>query len=49
MPVTHLVDAMESVVVDVGDAGDFAVAVAALLGFAGLAVAMAAVGVGRVG
>jgi ABC-2 type transport system permease protein len=47
MPITHLIDAMEYVVLDVGDAGDFAVAVGALLGFATLAVAVAAAVVRR--
>jgi ABC-2 type transport system permease protein len=49
LPVTHLVDAMEYVVVDVGDASDFAVAAGALLGFATIAVLLAAVGIRRAG
>lgn len=49
MPVTHLIDAMEYVVLDVGDAGDFAVATLALLGFATVAVLLAALGVSRAG
>lgn len=47
MPITHLVDAMEYVVLDVGDVGDFAVAVGALAAFAGIAVVLAAVVIRR--
>ena len=48
-PVTHLVDAMEYVVLDRGDPGDFAVAVAALVGLAALSVVLAVLGVRRAG
>ena len=48
-PVTHLVDAMEYVVLDRGTPGDFAVAVAALVGLAIISVLLAVVGVRRAG
>ncbi|MFB6151245.1 MAG: ABC transporter permease [Haloarculaceae archaeon] len=41
MPITYLIDAMEYVVLDRGTAGEFGVAVAALVGFAALALAVA--------
>lgn len=49
MPVTHLIDAMEYVVLGVGDEGDLLVAVGALLAFATLAVAVATLVVRRSG
>jgi len=49
MPITHLVDAMEYVVLGVGDRGDLLVAVGALAGFATLAVVTAAVVIRRAG
>ncbi len=48
-PVTHLIDAMEYVVTDVGDLGDFGVAVGALVAFATLSVVLAAWGIQRAG
>jgi len=47
MPVTHLVDAMEYVVLGVGDAGDVGVALGALGAFAAVAVAVAALVIRR--
>ncbi len=49
MPITHLIDAMEYVVLGVGDTGDLLVAVGALTGFATVAIAVAAVVVRRAG
>ncbi len=49
MPITHLIDAMEYVVLGVGDAGDFAASVGALAGFALVAVGVATLAVRRAG